>query len=206
MSLRHDSPKETLCKHQTSRHPKTTFAGQLVCPHCQTAFPVSWRRYWDAPWGNYRCPECRQISYATANYWWVSLIVFVAMSMIGIVGALLAAYVFHNVWMGAFLICTAYFIGFPLDKWIDGHLKRLEPMEEKKSASVIVKYFKAIFFFTIVYVFVSACSGLVIFAILSGKFMIYVGYSPDWRTWIGNILGILAGIYAAKVSLDPKPR
>jgi hypothetical protein len=40
---------------QISRHPKTTFAGQLVCPHCQTAFPVTWRRYWAAPWGNYRC-------------------------------------------------------------------------------------------------------------------------------------------------------
>jgi hypothetical protein len=66
--------------------------------------------------------------------------------------------------------------------------------------------FKAIFFFLITYVLVSAFSGLIIFAILSGKFMIYVGYSPDWRTWIGNILGILAGIYAAKVALDPKPR
>jgi hypothetical protein len=202
MSLRNDR--------QSSHHPKTTFAGQLVCPDCQTAFPVTWRRYWAAPWGNYRCPECRQISHATANYWWVSLIVFVAMSMVGIVGALLGAYVFHNAWMGAFLIFTGYFIGFPLDKWIDGHLKRLEPMAEKNSASVIVKYLKAIFFaiffFTIVYVFVSAFSGMIIFAILSGKFMIYVGYSPDWRTWIGNILGILAGIYAAKVSLDPKPR
>ena len=108
--------------------------------------------------------------------------------------------------MGAFLTFIGFFVGFPLDKWIDGHLKRLEPMEEKNLASVIVKYLKAIFFFTIVYVFVSAFSGLIIFAILSGKFMIYVGYSPDWRTWIGNILGILAGIYAAKVSLDPKPR
>jgi hypothetical protein len=120
--------------------------------------------------------------------------------MVGIVGALLGVYVFHNAWMGAFLIFTGYFIGFPLvgvasalrNRWIDGHLKRLEPMEEKNLASVIVKYIKAIFFaifvFTIVYVFVSAFSGLIIFAILSGKFMIYVGYSPDWRTWIGNIL------------------
>jgi H+/Cl- antiporter ClcA len=66
--------------------------------------------------------------------------------------------------------------------------------------------FKAIFFFLITYVFVSAFSGLIIFAILSGKFMVYVGSSPDWRTWPGNILGILAGIYAAKVALDPKPR
>jgi hypothetical protein len=89
MSLRHDSPKETLCERQISRHPKNTFAGQLVCPHCQTAFAVTWRRYWAAPLGNYRCPECRQISHAKANYWWVSLIVFVAMLMVGIVGALL---------------------------------------------------------------------------------------------------------------------
>jgi hypothetical protein len=196
MSLRNDR--------QISHHPKTTLAGQLVCPHCQTAFPVTWRRYWAAPWGNYRCPECRQISHATANYWWVSLIVFVAMSMVVIIGALLGAYVFHNTWMGAFLTFIGFFVGFPLDKWLDGHLKRLEPGEENL-ASVLRKYFMAILFFTIVYVFVSAFSGLIIFAILSGKFMIYVGYSPDGRTWIGNILGILAGIYAAKVSLDPKP-
>ena len=133
------------------------------------------------------------------------------MTLIGIVGALFSLYVFRNLWLGAALIFIGCLtIGFTLDKWIDGHLKRLEPMAEKNSASVIVKYLKAIFFaiffFTIVYVFVSAFSGLIIFAILSGKFMIYVGYSPDWRTWIGNILGILAGIYAAKVSLDPKPR
>jgi hypothetical protein len=66
--------------------------------------------------------------------------------------------------------------------------------------------FKAIFFFLITYVLVSAFSGLIIFAILSGKFMIYVGYSSDWRTWIGNILGILAGIYSAKAALSPKLR
>jgi len=49
MSLRNDR--------QNPHRPKTTFAGQLVCPHCQTAFPITWRRYWSAPWGNYRCPE-----------------------------------------------------------------------------------------------------------------------------------------------------
>jgi len=69
-----------------------------------------------------------------------------------------------------------------------------------------MKYLKAVFFFLITYVLVSSFSGLIIFAILSGKFMIYVGYSPDWRTWIGNILGILAGIYSAKAVLKSKPR
>jgi hypothetical protein len=97
MSLRHDSPKETLCERQSPRHPKTTFAEQLVCPHCHTAFPVTWQRYLSAPLGNYRCPKCRQISHATANYWWVLLIIFVAMTLIGIVGALFGAYVWNNI-------------------------------------------------------------------------------------------------------------
>jgi hypothetical protein len=110
-----------------SHHPKTTFVGQLVCPHCQTAFPLTWRRYWSAPWGNYRCPKCRQISYSTANFWWVWLIIFVAMTLVGIVGALFAVYVFHDGWMGTFFIFIGYLaIGFSLDKWIDGHLKHLK--------------------------------------------------------------------------------
>jgi hypothetical protein len=118
--------------HQNPHHPKTTFAGQLVCPHCQTAFPIMWRRYWFAPWGNYRCPECRQISHATGSFSWVSTLIFVAMTLVGIVGALFGAYVFHNVWMGAFFIFIGYLIiGFPLDKWIDGHLRRLEPKRAK---------------------------------------------------------------------------
>jgi hypothetical protein len=97
MSLRHDSPKETLCERQTSRHPKATFTGKVVCPHCQTAFPVTWRRYWSAPLGNYRCPECRQISHATRNFWWVLLIIFVLMTLVGIVVALFGAYVMKNI-------------------------------------------------------------------------------------------------------------
>jgi hypothetical protein len=119
MSLRNDR--------QISCHPKTTFAGQLVCPHCQTTFPVTWRRYWSAPLGNYRCPECRQISHATANAWWVSFIIFVVMILVGIVGSLFGAYVFYNSWISLFLIFMSYLaVGFPLDKWIDGHLKHLK--------------------------------------------------------------------------------
>lgn len=113
--------------HRISHHPKTTFAGQLVCPHCQTAFPITWRRYWSAPWGNYRCPECRQVSHATGNFWWVSTLIFVAMTLVGIVGALVGAYVFNSVWMSAFFIFIGYsIVGFPLDKWIDGHLRHLK--------------------------------------------------------------------------------
>jgi len=112
--------------HKIHHHPKTTFAGQLVCPHCQTAFPITWRRYWAAPLGNYRCLECRQLSHSTVNAWWVWLIIFIAMTLIGIVGVLLVAYAFHQSWLGAALIFIGYLtIGFTVDKWLDGHLRHL---------------------------------------------------------------------------------
>lgn len=113
--------------HQMSHASKTTFAGQLVCPHCQTAFPITWRRYWSAPLGNYRCPECQRISHATANSWWVSTLIFVTLALVGIIGALFTAYILQNGWMGVLLIFMGYAaIGFPLDKWIDGHLRHLK--------------------------------------------------------------------------------
>jgi hypothetical protein len=88
MSLRKDR--------QIPHHPKTTFTRKVVCPHCHTAFPVTWRRYWSAPLGNYRCPECRQIPHATVNYWWVLLIIFVVMTLVVIIFAFFAAYVYEN--------------------------------------------------------------------------------------------------------------
>lgn len=119
MSLRNDR--------RISHHPKNTFAGQLVCPHCQTAFLITWRRYWSAPWGNYRCLECRHLSYATANSWWTWAILFVALTLGGMVGLLFSTYVFHNGWMGAlFFLIGGLAVGLPLDKWMDGHLRHLK--------------------------------------------------------------------------------
>ena len=113
--------------YKTRNHPKATFTGQLVCPHCQTAFPITWRRYWAAPLGNYRCPECRQLSYSTTNAWWVWLIIFAVMTPVGIVGVLLVAYVFHQSWLGVALLFIGYLaIGFTVDKWLDGHWRHLK--------------------------------------------------------------------------------
>ena len=86
MSLRNDR--------HSPHHPKATAAGQLVCLHCQTTFSTTWRRYLAAPWGNYRCPECRQISYAKGNLWLELPITIVAMVTGGILGVMFAAYVF----------------------------------------------------------------------------------------------------------------
>lgn len=118
--------------HQNSYHPKTTFAGQLVCPHCQTAFPITWRRYWSAPLGNYRCPECKKISHAKGNSFWVYPIIFGAMLLGGMAAAALSSYFSNNGLIAALSFAAGVlFIGFPLDKWFDGHFRRLEPKGAK---------------------------------------------------------------------------
>jgi H+/Cl- antiporter ClcA len=69
-----------------------------------------------------------------------------------------------------------------------------------------MKYFKAVLFFLITYLFVATFSSPIITYLLSGRPIVYVGTSDDWRTWPANILGILAGIYSAIAALEPKPR
>jgi uncharacterized protein (UPF0212 family) len=73
---------------QISHHPKITSAGQLVCPHCQTTFPVTWRRYWSAPMGDYRCPKCRQMFHPITILPWVLIVIIVGMTIVGIIFAL----------------------------------------------------------------------------------------------------------------------
>ncbi|MEA5549615.1 hypothetical protein VB713_01235 [Anabaena cylindrica UHCC 0172] len=123
-----------------------------------------------------------------------------------ILGVVFAAYVFHIGWTGiVFLLIGGLAVGLPLDKWMDGHLRRLEP-REANSASVLIKYLKALLFFLITYLFVAIFCSLIITSLLFGRLIIYVGTSDDWRIWPANILGILAGIYAAEAALNPKPR
>jgi hypothetical protein len=118
--------------HRTSLLQKTRLQGQLVCPHCQTAFPITWRRYWSAPWGNYSCPECKKISYAKGNSFWLYPIIIGATLLGGIVAATLSWYFSHNVLIASlFVEIGGLFTGIPLDRWFDGHLRRLEPREAK---------------------------------------------------------------------------
>jgi hypothetical protein len=85
-------------KRQISDHSKNTSVGQLVCPHCQTTFPITWRRYWAAPLGDYRCPECRQMFHpATILIPWVLTMIIVGMTLVGIIWALFGAYVMKNI-------------------------------------------------------------------------------------------------------------
>jgi hypothetical protein len=77
--------------------------------------------------GNYRCPECKKISYAKANSFWVYPIIIGA-TLLGVISALILSSYFSN----SILIATLFFaigglsIGIPLDKWVDGHLRKLK--------------------------------------------------------------------------------
>jgi hypothetical protein len=118
---------------QTSHHPKNTSTGQLVCPHCQTSFPLTWRRYLLSLWGNHRCPQCKQVSQLKDNSSWVwliriaGIIIYVILIInvftyvfneLGVVGTLIPARLF-------FLLITVA-VGFPIDRWIEGHLRHLK--------------------------------------------------------------------------------
>jgi len=113
--------------HQNSRSQTATFQGQLVCPHCQNSFPLTWRRYWAAPWGNYRCPQCREVSYLKANSFWGWLMLMLIAIVGGILLLISTAYIFNSLAIGTlFFIIGSFAIGFTTDKWISGHLGRLQ--------------------------------------------------------------------------------
>jgi hypothetical protein len=49
-----------------------------------------------------------------------------------ILGVVFAAYVFHIGWTGiVFFLIGGLVVGWSLDKWMDGHLRRLEPKKAK---------------------------------------------------------------------------
>jgi hypothetical protein len=120
-------------EHKISHHSKNTFAGQLVCPHCQTSFPLTWCRYLSAVWGNHRCPQCRQVSYLKDDFSWLWLIRIALVTIYVILSINVFSYVFNNVGVVGTLIPTRLFgllitvvVGSLIDKWIDGHLRHLK--------------------------------------------------------------------------------
>lgn len=64
-----------------------------------------------------------------------------------------------------------------------------------------MKYLIAILYFLVSYFIIAAFIGVIISAV-TGELMFVIGYSPDWRTWPGNILGFLIGLYTAKSSFN----
>ena len=107
--------------------------GKLICPHCHYSFSLTWHRYWSAPLGNYRCPQCKKISHLKPNSVWL-----LPLQIIGIILGLgipsfILIYIFHHLFIGgAFLLLGILGVVIPLDKWIDEHLKQLKILKIKK--------------------------------------------------------------------------
>jgi hypothetical protein len=118
---------------QHSHLPATKLAGQLVCPHCQTSFPLTWRRYLISQWGIHRCPQCRQISQLKDDSSWLWPIRIAGIMIYVILSINVFSYVFNNLGVVGTLIPARLFVlfvsvvlGLLIDKWVDGHMRHLK--------------------------------------------------------------------------------
>lgn len=71
----------------------------MICPYCQHEFPLTWARYFGAPFGKHTCPHCEHPSKfrMTATYllvlvaaWPTIFLVSLAVTVIGLVVAAIA--------------------------------------------------------------------------------------------------------------------
>jgi hypothetical protein len=71
-----------------------------------------------------------------------------------------------------------------------------------------MKYVAAVLSFVLMWFFVGFICTIVIAMLFpaGGPVVGGITISPDWRTWPGTILGVLAGIHSAKAALNPKPK
>jgi hypothetical protein len=113
--------------HQIAHAKSAPFEGKLVCPYCQHIFPLTWQRYWAAPLGGHRCPQCQRTSHFKDHSVWVWPIRIAGILVGGILFLTVSAYIFNNVAIGTlFFVMGGLFVGLPVDKWLDGHLRRLQ--------------------------------------------------------------------------------
>ena len=117
----------------------------MKCPHCHEVFPLTWSRYWRAPFGKHTCPRCAKKSklHSSLVYWllyWPLLLIAPAVSVfgIGVVYALMAgpgqsdariaAYFDGWMWVPAMLLPFVLFP--PIDRFIDERFRKLRPLEK----------------------------------------------------------------------------
>ncbi|MDP5338596.1 MAG: hypothetical protein NWQ28_08495 [Nodularia sp. (in: cyanobacteria)] len=114
--------------HRTSHSKSRGLKKPLVCPYCQYSFPLTWRQYWAAPLGGYRCSQCGKVSHVKANSLWVWPIIITGVMVSGITSFTLALYIFNDLWIGTlFFLIGGFGVGIIIDQWMDGHLRQLEP-------------------------------------------------------------------------------
>jgi hypothetical protein len=120
----------------------------MICPYCTHSFPLTWRRYWGAPFGRHTCPSCeRKSRLSTGLVYWSLYMPLVAISPL--VAVVLAALLYGSLsseqayerinwflgsWWAFFPVVVAVLLFFPIDRIIDERLRKLRPTKKVENA------------------------------------------------------------------------
>lgn len=94
-----------------------------TCPYCKERIRLTWIRYFSEPGSTHRCPRCKNVSVVNTPSWlWGARI---AGLLVG--GVPLAILFLKGGPEASFggLVVGALTTGIPIDKFLDGHCRRL---------------------------------------------------------------------------------
>jgi hypothetical protein len=106
----------------------------MKCPYCNSEFPLTWRLYFNAPFGKHTCPSCKKQSKLRhkKKYILYSLI------PVAILSGSLTFLFLHNSEGKIYAVFFAIFIAMafviPLDRYCDIKLGSLEKIEDNEVA------------------------------------------------------------------------
>ena len=99
----------------------------MICPHCKTIVDLTWKRYWAAPLGRHKCPECSerfQLEFTTSQ--------IALRCAIVLPGALIGVfiYAYTKTWLTPACFYTLFCatVVIPLDRLIDNRWRKTIPI------------------------------------------------------------------------------
>ncbi len=91
----------------------------MICPRCNAANELSWKRYWASPFGKHKCTSC-QSKFRVVQTFKYSLIITGSLVVYSVPAIAFAWYLGGNIVIsGILILIVGLFIIFPLDKKID---------------------------------------------------------------------------------------
>lgn len=127
-------------KADLDKHPRDS----LVCPYCAHAFPLTWRRYFATPFGNFVCPNCGQKSKLSRGlwYWFLYVPMLASAPLLAVVLGAIALSLFFSSDDVMWVLFDTYFIPgtwiivvlitLPIDRKLDTHVRRLLPRRQAR--------------------------------------------------------------------------
>lgn len=86
----------------------------MKCPHCENVQKITWKAYWCAPFGRYKCSACGLRFKLKRNFSHLIILILCASAGVGL------SLLLHSMLISlAAYIAFAFLIIFPLDRWLD---------------------------------------------------------------------------------------